>query len=399
MNLDEFKEGWRLLLACFIGVGISLPSLYVYTSGIWINSWQNEFGWSRGAIGIGQGLVYLILVLGTPFVGILIDRFGFKNIGVLSLVLYGSCFFLFSLMNGSLFIFYLLSILIAFTALPSTPVGFTKTIHECFEVNRGLALGITLSAIGLGAIILPKYLTPYVASQGWRKGFIILFLITFISTPLVWYLWKKSPNKSSIKNVVLNNEITYSEAIKTKIFWQLGLIFFLISSAVLGLIPNFIPMLLDEGLSATKAGELMAVLGASVVIGRILTGFLLDRYFAPHVAILVFALSASGCLVLGYWQTKFVLWGAITIGLVIGAEVDLVSFFSVKYFGVKNYGTIFGMLYSIFVCGAVISPILIGYSWDITGNYNLAYILAAVIIFSALIITAFLPKFPKPTQK
>ena len=231
MNLDEFKEGWRLLLACFIGVGISLPSLYVYTSGIWINSWQNEFGWSRGAIGIGQGLVYLILVLGTPFVGMLIDRFGFKNIGVLSLVLYGSCFFLFSLMNGSLFIFYLLSILIAFTALPSTPVGFTKTIHECFEVNRGLALGITLSAIGLGAIILPKYLTPYVASQGWRKGFIILFLITFISTPLVWYLWKKPPNKLSIKNVVLNNEITYSEAIKTKIFWQLGLIFFLISSA------------------------------------------------------------------------------------------------------------------------------------------------------------------------
>ena len=395
MAQKEFKTGWRTLLACFIGVGISIPSLYVYTSGIWIVHWQNEFGWSRGEIGIGQGLVYIVLVLGTPIIGVLIDRFGFKKMGVLSLFLYGGCFYLYSQMNGSLLVFYLLSVLIASMALPSTPIGFTKTINKWFVANRGLALGITLSAIGLGAIIAPRFLTPYVATHGWREGQFILFLTVLIAAPLVGLLLRETPKTIDTKQETATTGITLKEALRTAVFWKVGLIFFLLSAAMLGLIPGFIPMLLDEGLSAEKAGQLMAVLGVSVVFGRVFIGFLIDRFFAPYVAMIVFSLAVSGCLVLGIWQTQFVYWGAFTLGLAIGAEVDLVSYFAVKYFGIKYYGLIFGMLYSLLVCGAVVSPIWVGFSWDVTGNYNVAYITAAAIMFLTIFIFAYLPKFPK----
>ena len=283
MSQSELKRGWKTLLACFVGIGISFPSLFVYTSGIWITPWQDEFGWSRGEIGIGQGLVYLIVVLGIPFIGILIDKFGFKRIGVASLFLYGCCFYLYSTMDGSLTEFYLLSILMAVTALPSSPIGFTRTINVWFKANRGLALGIILSAIGLGAIIIPKFLTPYVASQGWREGQFVLFLTVMIGVPLVWFFLQDEPVASESQKNNLSG-IDLQSAAKSRIFWTIGLLFFLISSAILGLIPGFIPMMLDEGLSPTEAGGYMAIFGSSVVAGRIIFGALIDRVFAPHVA-------------------------------------------------------------------------------------------------------------------
>ena len=393
MSKKEFRTGWKTLLACFIGMSISFPSLFVYTSGIWVTHWQDEFGWSRGEIGVGQGLVYLVVVLGTPFIGVFIDKFGFKRIGTVSLILYGSCFYLYSIMDGSLTMFYLLSVLIALLALPSSPIGFTRAINAWFKVNRGLALGIILSAIGLGAIIIPKFLTPYIAVEGWRDGQFILFLIVMIGVPFVWMLLKDPPGASFHNQENNMNGVSLQSAMKSRSFWMVGLIFFLVSSAMLGLIPGFIPMLLDEGLSPTEAGGFMAILGLSVVLARIVIGFLIDRFFAPYVAITVFAFAAFGCLSIGLWQTQFVLIGAITIGFAIGAEVDLVSFLSVKYFGMKYYGRIFGVLYSLFVCGAVVSPAVVGYSWDVTGDYDVAFLLAVGIISIAIMITACLPKF------
>jgi len=97
----------------------------------------------------------------------------FKIIATLSLLLYGACLYLISQMNGSLSIFYLLTILLTIVALPTTPLGFTRVVNAWFEKHRGLALGISLTSTGLGAFFIPKYLTPYVANYGWEKGYIL----------------------------------------------------------------------------------------------------------------------------------------------------------------------------------------------------------------------------------
>ena len=121
-TINEFQRGWKVLLACFLGIGVSLVSLVYYSGGIWIKPWQEAFGWTRAEIGLGQGLSTLAIVLGAPFAGWLIDRFGLKKVATLSLLLYGSCLYLISKMNGSLSVFYALSILLALLALPSTPL-------------------------------------------------------------------------------------------------------------------------------------------------------------------------------------------------------------------------------------------------------------------------------------
>ncbi|MFK7934433.1 MAG: MFS transporter [Saprospiraceae bacterium] len=399
-TINEFKRGWTVLLACFLGIGVSLVSLVYYSGGIWIKPWQEAFGWTRAEIGLGQGLSTLAIVLGAPFAGRLIDRFGLKKVATLSLILYGCCLYLISQMNGSLSVFYALCVLLTLLALPSTPLGFTRVVNAWFEKNRGLALGISLTSTGFGAFLIPKYLTPYVANYGWEKGYFLLFVIVMIAIPFIWLLLKNEP-KSNLDNTekdIPKTGLSLKLAIKTSIFWKVGLVFFLISVSIIGLIPSFIPLLQDAGFSASEAGSYAAILGLSVMLGRLLTGFLIDRIFAPYITAIVFLFVASGCLALGLGGIQFALWGAIALGFAIGAEVDLIGYYTVKYFGLKNYGTIYGAQYSIFSLGGIISSVLAGYIWDTTGNYDLALKIGAGLLIGAVILVLTFPKFPTQIQ-
>ena len=393
---NEFKRGWAVLLASFLGIGVSLVSLMYYSAGIWIKPWQEAFGWTRAEIGFGQTLMTLTLVFSAPFAGKLIDQFGLKKVSTLSLVLYGIGLFAISRMNGELWMYYFLTIVVTLVGVAATPLAYTRAVNAWFEKNRGLALGLSLTSTGVAAFFIPKYLTPYVAEQGWRAGYFILFVIVLIVLPIVWSLIKDHPPETAIKTEdgkkVLQG-FTFKEATQTHAFWTIAAIFLLISIAVLGLIPSFIPLLQDAGFSPKEAGSYAAIMGASVMLGRLLTGFLIDRLFAPYVTATVFTFVAGGCLALGWGGISYALVAAIALGFAIGAEVDLIGYFTARYFGLKNYGAIYGFQYSVFSLGAGISPLLAGYIWDTTGNYNLALVGGAILLVVAVILSLTLPKF------
>lgn len=393
---NEFKRGWKVLLGCFLGIGVSLVSLVYYSGGIWVKPWQEAFGWTRAEIGLGQGLSALAIVLGAPFAGTMIDRFGLKKVATISLIGYGCCLYLISKMNGSLSVFYALGILLTLLALPSTPLGFTRVVNAWFEKNRGLALGISLTSTGFGAFLIPKYLTPYVDTYGWKEGYFLLFAIVMIAVPFIFLLLKNEPtsNLQHTENDTPKTGLSLKSAIKTNLFWKIGLAFFLISVGIIGLIPSFIPLLQDAGLSASEAGSYAAILGLSVMLGRLLTGFLIDRFFAPYITAIIFLFVSSGCIALGLGGVQLALWGAIALGFAIGAEVDLIGYYTAKYFGLKNYGSIYGAQYSIFSTGGIISSVLAGYIWDVTGNYDLALKIGAGLLLAAVVLVLTFPKFP-----
>ena len=393
---SEFRRGWSVLLGCFVGIGVSLVSLIYYSGGIWIKPWQEEFGWTRAEIGLGQGLGTIAIVLGAPLAGLLIDRYGLRLMATGSLILYGAGIYFISTMSGEIWMFYILFFLMSLAALPSTPLGFTRAVNAWFDQNRGLALGISLTSTGVGGFLIPKLLTPYVAEQGWRSGFVVLAIIVLIAIPIVYLLIRDQPKVDEAEGASSTQEqegITLKAASKTTSFWMLAVIFFLIAVAVLGLIPAFIPLLLDSGMSAATAGGLAAYLGLSVVIGRLGTGWLIDRIFAPYVLFGVFTTVALGCLALGLGGVKYALLGAIALGLAVGAEVDLIGYFTAKYYGLKHYGAIYGVMYSIFSLGAIISPVVAGAIWDKTGNYDLALYISAGLVITAAVMALALPKF------
>lgn len=390
---NEFQRGWSVLLGAFIGSGVGLASMVYYSTGIWIRPWQEEFGWTRAEIGLQQSISVIVMMLLAPLAGRLIDRYGLRRVTALALFGYGLFLAVFPFMSGALLMLYALSFGYAIFGVGTTGIAFTRAVNAFFVKNRGLALGICLTSTGVMAFAMPRFMTPYVAEHGWRAGFWVMFAIVMISVPIVYFLLRDAPEDEDGETAQALTGLSFAEAIRSITFWKVAAIFFLISTAILGLIPAFIPLLQDAGMTAKEAGSLGAAMGLSVMVSRLLIGFIIDRVFAPYVAALAFSLLAVGCLALALGGIGYAMLAAIALGFAVGAEVDLIGYFTARYFGLANYGAIYGLQYSIFIFGAAIGPVYTGYIWDVTGNYDLALIIAAALMAPVVIIALTLPKF------
>lgn len=393
--INEFRRGGLVLFACFIGIGVNLASMAYYATGIWIRPWQEEFGWTRAEIGAMQTISVLTMMVLATFAGRLIDKYGLRLVTTISLAGYGLLLLGFTQMSGALWQLYALSIAYAVFGVASTSLAFTRAVNAYFKKHRGLALGIALTSTGLIAYLMPKFMTPFVAENGWRAGFVVMFLIVMASLPIIWFLIKDAPPEPAEAGEAQSVETgtPFGEAVRSRLFWQVAGIFFFISLAILGLIPALIPLLQDAGMSPAEAGGLAAIMGLSVMIGRLLIGFVIDRIFAPYVTAFVFACVALGCLALTLGGIEYAMVTAIALGFAVGAEVDLIGYYTARYFGMAHYGSLYGLQYSIFIFGAGISPIYTGYIWDVTGSYDIALMLAAALMLPVIALALTLPRF------
>jgi MFS family permease len=135
-------------------------------------------------------------------------------------------------------------------------------------------------------------------------------------------------------------------------------------------------------------------LGLSVVFGRVLIGFLLDRIFAPYIAMLLFSITGVGLLLLAFGGAQFAVVAAICIGCSIGGETDLIAYFTARYFGLRSYGKIYGSIYAMFTLGMSFSAVLIGTIYDTQQSYFYALLASSCFLFISCIICTRLPAFP-----
>ncbi len=392
LGTNEFARGWRVLLAAFFGISVSISSVLFYTFGLWIVPWQEEFGWSRAQIGGAQGVAAISLIMVVPLVGLAIDRFGIRRIAITSMLLFAASTYAAVFLTGSIWMLYGLMVLFAVTGAGASPVAFTRVVNGWFAKNRGLALGLALMSTGIAAAVLPALLAPYTAEHGWRAGITLLSLI--IAAPVILVVfWVRDSGPEDTPPSGIEEKSGVIPDLKRGVFKKLGVMFFLIAFGVCGLIPSFIPMLLDAGVSAEATGRYTAAIGISVIIGRLFTGFMVDRVFAPYVTFVLFSCAAAGLLVSALGGVAFAFVGAIALGFAIGAEVDLIGYYAARYFGTQNYGVLFGILYSCFSAGCAFSPLVAGYIWDKTQSYDIALFGAAGLLGLAAITALTLPRF------
>jgi MFS family permease len=165
--------------------------------------------------------------------------------------------------------------------------------------------------------------------------------------------------------------------------------------AVGGVIVHFVPMLTDAGLTPTRAGALAGLLGLAIIAGRLATGILVDRVFAPRVAFVVFMLSAVGCWLLAWGGVAWAAQAAILVGFAMGAEIDLISYCVARYFGMAAYGRIYGWLYAVFMIGTAIGPLIAGAAFDRFGDYVAALIVLGSALAVASLMSWSLDPFPR----
>jgi MFS family permease len=393
---SELRAHWPIVLGSFLGVTFGLASLFGYTVGIFMKPLQAEFGWSRSQISIGLLFSTLTFAITAPLVGFIADRVNLRKIVIFSTLALALGFVALASLWNALWLFMLLMAGKAFLSAGTSPVVYTRVINQWFNESRGLALGLALAGNGVAAAFLPRILAPYVAEHGWRAGYLVLATVVLISAPLICLLVRDRRFVSTApasSDPAPGGGLAAPEAVRSRTFWLLIATLLMPAIGLGGIAIHLVPMLTDAGSSPARAGAIAGILGLAVIIGRVLTGFLLDRWFAPRVAAMVFAVSASGCLGLAGFESGFAPYGIFLVGIAIGAEVDIIGYLIARYFGMRSYGVLYGLMYTTFMLGTSLSQLIASILFDSTGSYRVFLLTAAASLAIGSLLSLCLPRF------
>jgi len=346
---------------------------------------SQEFNWSRAEISLGFSLSLLVLSAALPIVGRLVDRFGARKIILPGALLFGLGLTSFFFLTPNLWHFYAIYICLGIVGSGTAAVPYYKVICHWFDKRRGLALGLTMGGAGIGFFVMPSLSYALIATMGWRMAYVLIGLTVIVVTvPVVGLFLKEKPQMMGLLPdgaLIRHDEpetqrpvgsgIMGREAWRDPTFWLMCTALFLVSVSLNGCLIHLVPLLTDRGSSAQSAALAASLLGGAALLGRVGTGFLLDRFFATNVAVCFFAVAAFGILML--WAgvagpLSFV--AAALLGVGIGAEGDIMPYLVGRYFGLLAFGEIYAYVLAIYTLGAVVGPLLMGVGFDSTGSYD-----------------------------
>jgi MFS family permease len=390
--VSEFRNGGRVLTAAMIGVGCGASPIPFNVLPAVIGPIHDELGWSFLEISLGISVFGIIASLLAPVYGAAADKYGVRPVAIGSLVAFALTFSLFAFMPPTLGVWYGLWALVGIVGIGSTPVTWSRAINMWFFKNRGLALGIMLLGTSLAGIAVPQIAQAAIAGrfvgEGWRAAFPTLALLPLLlATPLA-LLWFREPSIAERPAGISDSNgrltgVTVPEAIRDYRFWVIWVSIACVALAYGGVFINMIQIAGLHGFSPAEGATVMSVMAVGILGGRLITGMLFDRFWAPAVLVPILLGPALACyLLMGTTSPLIVLMaGALLLGFAAGAESDLIAYLAGRYFGMAHYGKIYGLLYMPFGLGSAVSPAIYGAVRDATGSYD-AMLLVAIGLFA-----------------
>jgi MFS family permease len=369
--------GWRVLAACVVGMIFSSGPMLFGSMGLLVEHFEADFGWSRGGIMLSLSLNTLATILAAPFCGRLIDRFGARRVLLPSILVFAGLWASIPLFTASLYQLYLIIFLVGFFTVGTQSISYIRIVSAWFNEKRGLAIGITASGLGLSYMLTPLIVQAVLAQREWPWAYwTMALMILCISFPTMLFVIRNQPDLAADTATARETEaelkhgLTLRQAFGTREFWVIGIALLIFSLLLTGLVPHIVPIMTERGTTPGTAALIASIMGLATFCGRIVVGYLVDRIFAPYVAIFFFACAAAGFLILATGASgSLAMLAAVLIGLGFGAESDLIGYFVSRYFGLLSFGEIYGYIYAAFLIGAGAGPFLLGYGHDLFGSY------------------------------
>lgn len=376
---NEWAASWHIPLISALAIGVSMVP--VYSLGALMPFIHASTGWSRAQISSGPSIMSLAAILLAPFVGMAIDRFGSRKVALPGLIFFCLSVASLALTGPKVMTWWLGWSLIAITDLLVKVTVWTAAVVSRFQRARGLAIGLALAGSGLASIFVPYLTTLLQEWRGWRGAYISLALGAFLLVfPVAWFFFYdvntgKGGTKASKIDRGLLPGVPLRTAFLSRRYAQLALSSLFFSIAGTGISVHFVPILRSLGFASHLAAEVAAGIGIAVIVGRLVGGFLLDRFSAPLIGLVSSILPIAGCIVL--LESRSTGWGffaALTVGLSAGTEIGVVTFLIPRYFGVRHFGLLYGVANGLIAVGLGIGPFGAGYIFDRTGSYRAALV-------------------------
>ncbi|HTP38699.1 MAG TPA: MFS transporter [Steroidobacteraceae bacterium] len=382
----KFFYGWVIVATAVLGIACSFSVLVLTMTSLYAAPLIKEFGWSSSQIFFGSFLAGIGGVLTAPFIGAISDRLGVRSVLFFSFLFEVLILFSYRFLSSDVTGYYIRYSLLAVLCMGTTQVVFNRIISAWFNKRLGLALGIAMAGVGVGGVFWSLVIPRLVEHEGWRNAYTgMALIIGCVTLPLVVLLTRANP-LSKGQNVdgaltanahehTLEQEkqgMTLGEAASTGQYWLMIVVFMLVGTGLQSVQTQLVPLLLSRGSTALFAANVQASLAFAVICGRVLSGLLLDYFFAARVAqvFLIAPIVGTAALILGVsGAPAFV--AAMGIGLAVGGESDVVAYLVRRYFGMKQYSRIYGSFFSAYGTASAVGPFLTAWGHErVAGGYG-----------------------------
>jgi MFS family permease len=385
--------GWRVAIASSACVFVSFASLLVYTFGVFLKPLTVQFGWSRQAASAAFGIAALAVAACSPFIGYLLDRYPARRIILPCLAVFGCAFASLSLMTGHLWHLYAIFLVLGIVGNGTAHLAYSRVLTTWFEERRGVAFAVVMTGGAIGAIVLPPLAAALIREEGWRWAFAILgTMVLVVGLPLGSRVRQRS-TPARLRDVLVPGS-SVGEGVHSRIFWIIVAVLFSVSISQNGAIAHLSALLTDRGISAGNAAWAASAMGAAILAGRLITGWLLDGFLAPRVAFCLLTIAAIGTFLLsGARSLSMGITGAAMIGFGMGGEADVTPYLIAKYFGLRSFSTLYGFTWTAYAIAGAIGPVIMGMAFDATRSYQVLLSQLALLTQAAAALMLFLPRY------
>tara|TARA_R110001606_G_scaffold26447_4_gene85387 strand:+ start:36967 stop:38193 length:1227 start_codon:yes stop_codon:yes gene_type:complete len=383
--MHEFSAGWKIVLTAMLGVAFSGTNILLYSVGTLAPELSETFGWSHGAIQLGSLISIIVTLVSLPIVSILSDKFGVRIVTLCSIILASISLFLHAFLPDQIFFLYLLVGITAASCAGTLPLTWTKMVTNWFHERLGLALGLTLLGTGLGAALLKPITAGLIAEFGWRGAYIGLAILPLVLVLPLVLMWFRTPEAGEAPTMEDRSKIaagSFAQVLADWRFWVIAIAYLPIGFAVPGLITNMELVLGSSGGSASVVVIAATLFGVFVIIGRIVGGYLLDKFNPSLVgATLILSLSLAFVVLSGQGlSTSMIILAIALAGFGTGVEFDVLSYLINKIFGPALYNKTFGAAMAVLYLGAAFGPVTFGRVYDAYGNFDAVLIPTAIAV-------------------
>ena len=376
---SEFRLNWPNLLGAGLGLAFGTAFNH-YMSNLFGPALMAEFGWTKSQWSLVNALGLAGIVF-TPIAGRIADRFGPRvaaSIGFASLPI---SYVMLSQMGGNIYHLYAIMMFKLTFGIMTATMVFTRVVVERFDKARGVALACLLSCPPLAGTIGAPLIGWVIANHGWRTAYLIMAGLAALAGLATVYLIGRNlpPPEQRDKPAELGWK-EFRMLCGNPIFPLLLAGMFLVNVPQVLVAGQMSIMLMESGASVAFATALVSVYGISVVTGRLIGGYALDRV-PPHVVAIVFlGLPALGFVALASdFDSRWVLGGAIAlVGLAQGAETDVAAMLTSRRFALGHYSFVFSLLMMGMGIASSLSAILLSVTLRNGGNFNLFLLVCAV---------------------
>ncbi|HYU17269.1 MAG TPA: MFS transporter [Chloroflexota bacterium] len=396
--MPRIYYGWIMLSAVALMTFASSGSRFSF--GVFVQPMSETFGWDRAQLALAASLNLLVGGLFRPVAGILADRAGSKLVALVGVALAASALILTSYVRELWQFYFAYGLLLAIGYACASPVTVTTLVSHWFVKRRSLAMSIGSTGTSLGELVTVPLAMLAVLYTGWDAAFrTIAGFMVLIVVPAVFLLIHNRPADRGLKpygqderlgasgHAASGPSLTLRQAARSGDFWRLSFGFFVCGFTMSFASTHFVPFAMDMGFEPMAAANALGLVGGFSIVGGLGAGYLADRFSRKNVLAAVYLIRGLAFGVLLEARDLPTLYlGSLLLGVSWTSTSPLTSAITADRCGLKNLGTIFGMMFTIMPIGSAVGAYLGGVVYERAHSYELSLTASAIAGLAAALV-------------